>query len=486
MAIDLKLQTTMLIAACYLTFMLIPLSCYWIVQVFPHRNQIFIQKRNVKMIFLFTTSWLVFIIGCDLVMLFMWLNIQLFIPTILLFISIGMCEYCLMCKTWMVFYDYKWTYYTLQTEWASIIDSSSHSTNWYLKHRKTFGNWSWFCKFMAAVYIVSLAVMFVSLMYLVFSGNLFLTILGIILSMIPLFSLHGSYMIILYRTPNLQKFSDRFFIHWESKLVAKLNNGVVTTAVLLFSGCGVFWMAFPLLAWYIIVLGLGVVYPSFCAAIVYSSSKLIIDKNIAIYGDGAVALASVDSSNMSPAVVRVSHMSLIAVLSNKEALHLFMLHLSKEYSMEILLSYIEFNQYLSYLDSLEPNTSNNEYSMSNEDELDLNSLVLLDSVPTSSIVNNDHGFKEKAYALYSKYIARGCEYEINISGKLRNEFTNIVGHYQLFMDLEVEIAEMRRLFTACKHQLVKYLSYSHSRFAKTEEYAAVTQLISPPDSQMMQ
>eukprot|EP01083_Nonionella_stella_P125297 378920_1 len=466
------------ISALYLTCLLVPFCCYCISQLYRHRKQMFMVKRGVKTTFTFTISHLTFIICFDILLFALWFDATLLgrVAFFMLFPAIGMCGYCLTCKTWMVLYDYKWTYFTLEIEWTSIINSTFHSTNWYLKNRKTFGNWSWMAKFWGLIYVIAFTAMYLSVL-MIFSGDTILTISGIICFTIPLSAIWCTYITIFYRTPNLQKISDRFFIHWESKLMAKMGTALSIITFVMFAVSGASLMMFPSASDIIAILA-ALIFPSLSASTVYSCTALIIKKNITLCnGDHDVSVSSRQAILATRPASGTNNMT--AILGDNDALHLFMLHLSCEYSMELLLAFIEFSQYLEYLE--ERSSTNSEQNASP----DLDSFILSDSVPLSSIVENthkEHGFKLKAYELYYKYIARGSEYEINISGRLRNQCAHLMQNDQVFLNANVIVSDIEPLFKQCNQELLRYLSYSHSRFAKTEEYAAVLKIITPPDS----
>ena len=115
------------------------------------------------------------------------------------------------------------------------------------------------------------------------------------------------------------------------------------------------------------------------------------------------------------------------VLSHAESFELLMQHLSKEFSMEILLSIIEFTQYINLLVSQEIVEANNNNSKNIKSEL-LN-VELPNNIPKSSIVNkienatinvNSENQKqtmydqcfESALLLYQKYIKTSSAYEV--------------------------------------------------------------------------
>merc|ERR1712228_162369 len=115
------------------------------------------------------------------------------------------------------------------------------------------------------------------------------------------------------------------------------------------------------------------------------------------------------------------------ILNNVDTIHLFMIHLSNEYSIECLLSFIEFWQYIEYLKVNIRNKLETKEITDNDDKPYIALTVELpDTLVQSKIVTNlDTDYKRKAYDLYTKYIVIGCAYEINISGHLRQKFIDL-------------------------------------------------------------
>eukprot|EP01083_Nonionella_stella_P213742 770614_1 len=110
--------------------------------------------------------------------------------------------------------------------------------------------------------------------------------------------------------------------------------------------------------------------------------------------------------------------SVTMIMGNKQAIHLFMAHLSSEYSMECLLAFIEISQYQDYLYG---------ENIDNLDENNVQRVEFADNIPISEIieakenVNKEYNniflahAKIKAHKLYNKYVKYGAEFEINIS-----------------------------------------------------------------------
>merc|ERR1712228_86714 len=155
--------------------------------------------------------------------------------------------------------------------------------------------------------------------------------------------------------------------------------------------------------------------------------------------NGSVARVNTMSRNSLPSKSKEKpqKIRLRAVLSHKISIHTFMLHLSKEYSMELLLAAIEFVQFQQYI---LPHLNENDYDLSVQKLVDFPS-----NVPKSRIVYNDDDediskeyegshnevnefvfhAKMKGFKLYNKYVADNSEYEINIGYDERVRLMNV-------------------------------------------------------------
>eukprot|EP01084_Bolivina_argentea_P162247 282379_1 len=351
-----------------------------------------------------------------------------------LFLILWFFLYILLCKTWMIYYNFKWTTYTLQYEWEAIINPKSNETNFYFNNRQKYGSVVWVAKRLAFIFFVLFVFSNIATSLIFGDNDYIVSITGVIILILTIFLPIGSYIVILCKTPALQKCNDIFYIHWESKIIAKI--------LLLFSL--LFVMMFILIAiilsisnefnihW---IYSLGFVPIASClAAIIYVSSKLVVQKNMQSQLHYESAKEAKEQSITISRVPSISKgekssnptFSLRQILSTKDTVHLFMLHLSKEYSMECLLSFIEFSQFLVYLQNKDAKTENNDIEIPNE------------LSQSNIITNKETDFKQKAYDLYSKYIKRGCYYEINISGALRGSFFNLMNDYDRFTKINIQ------------------------------------------------
>ena len=113
---------------------------------------------------------------------------------------------------------------------------------------------------------------------------------------------------------------------------------------------------------------------------------------------------------------------LLDFLSNSAAFEAFMVYLSHEFSMENLLSFVEFLQFQKYVDT--------KTEVKKRKELLCDIFKLPDTVPLSVIVYDEElDIKTKACLLYDKYIGNDSIYTINISFRVKYRVTKVVDGY---------------------------------------------------------
>eukprot|EP01083_Nonionella_stella_P084127 232802_1 len=177
----------------------------------------------------------------------------------------------------------------------------------------------------------------------------------------------------------------------------------------------------------------------------------------------------------SPRFIRktTTHGNVLSALESATLYHSFMNHLSKEVSIECMLSLTEFMQFRHHVrDTLLPDTVN-DGNVSNDCEdgddvamKDLFEIVLSPDIPMSWIVCNEKwGEKRKAYALYKKYIEVGSEFEINIASGHRGYYTRIMSDYDAFRRrANISDKELMCLFDTCCREMVYLMSDAMTRF----------------------
>eukprot|EP01083_Nonionella_stella_P015277 42748_1 len=166
--------------------------------------------------------------------------------------------------------------------------------------------------------------------------------------------------------------------------------------------------------------------------------------------------------------------SLYDILSDGVAYHEFIKHLSKELSIECLLSLTEFVQFREHV--------TNEMIKDNENPCWSDSepwiVELAHDIPQSFIVSyKESSNKEKAYLLYSKYIKTGAEHEINISAEHRGRYKSLFQNYDRFIQNDqITNRNLVCLFTPCCKEMIYLMIDARKRFQQTPIYYKLARL----------
>lgn len=182
-------------------------------------------------------------------------------------------------------------------------------------------------------------------------------------------------------------------------------------------------------------------------------------------------------------------LSIAQVLSHSKSFDVFMQHLSREYSTECLLSYVEFAQYRSSI--LE--TMQDFFQCIDENALPLLPFLLPTNIPRSTIVyfrpllenklvDEDYQqyiiqCKLTAFKLYKKYIESGSEFEINISHKLRVEYEQKMESFEDFNNREMSAYDILTIFDSCNFAMFYLISDAFRRFASTTQFLKLADMI---------
>lgn len=199
------------------------------IAVYQHRESEFIQKRGISLVLGFN-----FAIGMELIVstltmigslyLFQTLPILEMIITLCRAIVVYFCIFFLNVKAWMIYYQYYWTYYTLQLKWQQLINPNfvdeENKHNWYIKNKSKYGQLSYIYKLFAIPHCLITIINASIICYyeLVHVDTLpFLMLVGFMI-ILTLF-LVVFYGVIVKKTPS---FDDIYYIHRENILLSRI------------------------------------------------------------------------------------------------------------------------------------------------------------------------------------------------------------------------------------------------------------------------
>eukprot|EP01084_Bolivina_argentea_P056642 103608_1 len=205
----------------------IPISIYGNVKLYHYyRNQMFVQKRSLSTVFGLNISIIYAMFAGAFAKIA--LNFAQSIPAM----RFGVCMYFLawwlflffiITKNWMIFFRYKWTYYTLESEWQQLINPNTvkikNENNWFIRNNTKYGNLVYMYKLLGSLHCIGFLLCSVGV--ILRTANLYaeFLIIGALFIFLSLLPPIICYVFIVCKTP---AFQDAFYIHSESKLHSKL------------------------------------------------------------------------------------------------------------------------------------------------------------------------------------------------------------------------------------------------------------------------
>ena len=356
---------------------------------------------------------------------------------------------------WLLYFNNNWTLATMKSKWEYIIignHKEKHQTNWFIRNKHKYGQYRKIRKYIivvCGVYCIWTCISY----YLDYKKIISAWLYSIIfLSLKCVVSLLLATLV--YKTP---KYMDEFYIAKESRW------HLILIALLL--GCHTSWVILQT----IIPKEHEKLLLSIFAAIdnYIWNSIFMVSTFVIVYKNRITKSSNIDSNDI----------SLEDMLQNEDRMQLFINHLYKEYNIELITSYIEINYLLNRFIALNDALNmGNKYIETFYHEL--SSVIIKKDQNVSenysdsdrSTNNNKSALKMHANIIYTKYIKNGSEFEINISGPLKNRFDSIINNNEFDINNNSNYIELFDTFYAIKKEMHKMMSSSFDRFKTTDDY----------------
>ena len=430
------------------------------------RNQeMFMQKRHPGSVYTLNAALLFIIISLQsTISLSIHTNSSLvLIPLTFMFISIWSFFCVILTRSFMLFFKINWTRATLRDDtqqWQYFLTPSADiksEPNWFIINHRRFGRTKKMYKIFGvwcSTGCILCVVASILVMKMEYSIDLYIVISATVTPVIL------SYSILVYKCPS---FEDQFQIHWEQSVHSKLLVLMAITMIftvlcrILFPSSAIWLVFIPICS-------------SLWFAMSWVSSYVIYTKNkresLLRARNRRRTVSEVSRSASGPP--SSCNITVEAIMSNETAICLFIQHLMREYSVEVMLAYIEFSQFQEYLSDAMPLAT----------IIKMKTCDFPSCIPTSDIIKSDDGAKLKAHLLYMKYIASQSEYEINIASSERNRL------FEIFEDLDHLLSEENTItdeelffmFEPCKKAMIQLLQYSLSRMKLHPSYGRMAQI----------
>eukprot|EP01083_Nonionella_stella_P122663 369190_1 len=343
----------------------------------------------------------------------------------------------LIYRAWIVYFNIHFGKQIQKQKWSVHINSFSQSSSWFIKHKKDFGSHRFITYSLVAYYVIETVLLWILFL---FAMTLFNAIDSIFF-LVEIITL----IVIWIKTP---AFYDIFGLKNELRYALYLvASGFVTYLVYIIvalateSGHSIWSFAVIELA---IALCIGLAAIMFTSYIFYSKYKYLLLKQNDL--DRLCINENVDQ------------LTLAETLKDTQLIEAFFKHLSDEFSVELLLAFVEMIQFKRLME--------NEAEIGNINE---NSKVfrysVCEEVPRSYIVFEAHKNVQNAdkygliaKVLFDKYVNYSAEFEINISYSERERIVAFIknGVYDKY--------ELYTLYDNCIDKLYWLMLHSHNRF----------------------
>ena len=319
------------------------ISLYGIYKLYQYRHETFVIKRDYNVVILTVVISMVYYVGeCILGNMFIICK-ELFlrngIGTSLIVIMLQSVGVAGIIINWMRYYTNNWSIEISNKKWQHII-TGNQTSNWFIDNKHKYGSFRYVFKMVCLLQGI-IAVICCILCYFVavlgFSNDKKDNNIAAILC-IPILVLLGIpnviLAVIIKKTP---VFDDIFYIGKENDLRNKVAGGCFIISLgIAFHLCMPIWTDISFLA---VAVGCNIWARFSCG---YIAGINLIISTVFVVNDNCKNMTHKNENNIPPN--NISH-----VLLNSHKTEAFIEHLIKELSIENILAYIEFNQFINYI-----------------------------------------------------------------------------------------------------------------------------------------
>ena len=299
-----------------------------IVKLYKHRNFMLMKSDQCPLVFGFNIVLLLAMISST----FGNACIFHFHGTAMIIVSMSIWYTCwwlllyfLTVKEWMVFYKYKWSFYTLQLKWQSILNSqigdNIKQQNWFIRNNHKYGNLKNVYKIFALIYSFAFIVSAASVVRISHpNASEQVKLYGAGIQFILVVPAILFYFILVCNTPYIQ---DTFYIHWESRIHSRIlfimGFFSILANIISIVTQSEFWVA--------ITGGPMLVAGFFAVNNVSTFSVISKNKN----SQKSLGFKENGEQDIHGNTKSSDHITLEVILTDKTTINLFMHHLSREY-----------------------------------------------------------------------------------------------------------------------------------------------------------
>ena len=459
-------QWSILIPITIFRYMICAVILYWAAKFYEHRHHQALQKRHPFLIQLITFNMVAYV-GIMALFLSFRRKLVVELDETIIFVfdfafhsvfSLHPAASIILAREWMIYFNINYSAQIKKHQWSVHIDGSSASSFWFIEHKKDYGS-PGFIKRACIIYYL-LIVAFGAFM------SFFLTADMNLRWSIDAFIYLIEVVVISLVWLKIPDFYDHFGIKQEMKYVLC---GCFCGLVAL-----IFWIAVEItmpsdIVWVCnAIMNIIVSFIVAAIAIIFNSYIFVGRHKHLLTENGQSTFPSIPStSDAEQHKLRLSD-----TLNDLQLVDLFMTHLSNEFSVELLLSFIEFSQFKSLMGS--DKEFMNEIDV--ESSLFVKDISLSEQLQLSHIVYEKHKSQTDKYLLiaidlFEKYVDHSAEFQINISYEIRQQIIAFVKmHKESNSGTRVldkgDRFQLYTLFDDASKTVYSLMSHSHVRFAR--------------------
>ena len=489
-------------------FILCPLLIYWSYKFYQHRNHIAIQKRTPYFTLIFcVNSILVRLIERPLYLFGLVytdkpstdiLHGNQEEPTLILalyylrtisfaFLQIS-TSWVLLSRFWMIYFNVNWTRSTMSKTWKIHINPVNSDKDWFLTHKSTYGNFKYNLKGICIIYLTSAFILVLFELFMYESIGTLITVL--LLSSLVLGPVIGIFVL----GCKIRKYEDNFMVIKEFNYMLVIMVSMIFVYIIVggilpeILNMDQFWRGVAVAS----------ISSAYAVCFMYNQTMYVLKlvrhifvEEVHAQGGDIVRMGSIGSKSESP-MGTIDTSSLGVMLSKKESFNTLMLHLSKEWSMECLLSFVELTQWQYRMcreyesDASVLGTGQNMILISLQEKLLENKNLVKSYIvyPEAGDMTLEQMLKEndmpvqrdwdlndkmivmklKAIVLYRKYVEDG-DLQINISYEQQQKLITYMGSDGYFLyNTDMTPFEVFNIYSDVIVELTKLLNNSYSRF----------------------
>ena len=149
------MDLTLLLEICsYITpLFCLPAALWGSYKLSRYKSSMFMKKRSLSLVYglnILLIMAMIITVFINICLFHYGLSLITAISMILFIICWWILLFFLTVKNWMIYFKYKWTYFTLQVNWQQIINPNISEelkkTNWYIRNNHKYGNLKYICK----------------------------------------------------------------------------------------------------------------------------------------------------------------------------------------------------------------------------------------------------------------------------------------------------------------------------------------------------